>query len=489
MNVIVIGGGISGLATAHFLKRGGGAGGANDIDVTVIEPGAPGGVMGSVRREGFLCERGPQALLASAPAVQRLIDELGLRARVLTPRAQAKRRKLYRGGRLHDLPSSPPGLLFSSLLSVGGRFRVLREPFVRKQADAGDAPETLRDFAARRLGPEAADRLLVPAVMAIFAGDARALEAKSAFPALVAWEKEHGSLFRGALASVRANKGRPRGILSFPEGLGELASALAAELGPALVSGRAVKLTKGAVAPSYAGSEPRAGVHGGHWSVEVELTRARREGGPSTETLTADAVILACPPTAAAALLRDLAPAAAAAFEAIPVAPAAIVHLGFAGDGAALGMDLDAYGFIAARNEGVELLGCQYESSIFPERAPTGHVLLRAIVGGTFDPGALALEDDVLVRRTVEELGRLAGLNARPQFTAVWRHPLGIPQYTAGHAARVATIERALAAHPRLYATGNALRGVGLADCITRAALCAEAVAAPLASPPTAASP
>lgn len=478
MRVIVIGGGISGLATAHFLRTGSATAGAEAVDVTVIEPGTPGGVMGSLRREGFLCERGPQALLASAPSVQRLIDELGLRARVLSPRPEAKRRKLFRDGRLHDLPTSPPGLLFSSLLSVGGRLRVLREPFVRKRANEDGVPETLRDFAARRLGREAADGLLVPAVMAVFAGDARALEAQSAFPALVTWEREHGSLFRGAMASARANKGRPRGIVSFPEGLGELAAALDAELGPALVRGRALKLTQTSAGPPAASGAPGALAGSGRWNVEVELSRDEKGSGPSSATLAADAVVLACPATVSAGLLRELAPAAATALDAIPIAPAAIVHLGFSGDAAALGMDLDAYGFIAARDEGVHLLGCQYESSIFPERAPPGHVLLRAIVGGTFDPGALLLPDDALVRRTLDELGRVTGLKARPHFTAVWRHPLGIPQYTLGHAERVATIEGALASHAGLYATGNALRGVGLADCITRAALCALAVAA-----------
>jgi oxygen-dependent protoporphyrinogen oxidase len=137
-------------------------------------------------------------------------------------------------------------------------------------------------------------------------------------------------------------------------------------------------------------------------------------------------------------------------------------------------MDLDAYGFIAARGEGVHLLGCQYETSIFASRAPEDHVLLRAIVGGSFDPGALDLTDEALVSRTCEDLQRAAGLRQAPDFTAVWRHPLGIPQYTLGHAQRCATIAEGLKAHPGLFITGNALRGVGVADCIGNA----EALAA-----------
>jgi oxygen-dependent protoporphyrinogen oxidase len=180
-------------------------------------------------------------------------------------------------------------------------------------------------------------------------------------------------------------------------------------------------------------------------------------------------VVLAVPGTDAATLIAPLpgSGAAAAALRAVPLAPVAVACLGFRAP--KVGMDLGAYGFLVARGEGVRLLGCQYESSIFAERAPEGTVLLRAILGGTFDPEIVDASDEALTSQALADLKRVAGLDRDPDLVALYRYPAAIPQYDLGQAARVRAVDEALARWPGLHALGQSLRGVGLNDCIKAA--------------------
>ncbi len=177
---------------------------------------------------------------------------------------------------------------------------------------------------------------------------------------------------------------------------------------------------------------------------------------------------MATPAAATAALLEPHAPTAAAALRAIPHAPVAVACLGFR-DASRLGADLGAYGFVVARGEGLRLLGCQYDSTVFPGRAPEGGALLRALLGGTFDPALVEEDDDAIVGQALGDLGRAAGLRGSPDFAAVWRARPGIPQYDLAHPARVEAVDGELARLPRLAVLGNSLRGVGVADCIRAA--------------------
>jgi oxygen-dependent protoporphyrinogen oxidase len=294
-------------------------------------------------------------------------------------------------------------------------------------------------------------------VIGIYAGDAAHLSIRSALPRLYELEQKHGSVLRGALAQ-RGNRasggsgsdgaGPPRSF-SFPEGLEELPRGLAARLGARLVVARAAAVER----------------NGAGFRVQIE------SGGP----VDAERVVVTTPASVTARLLAPLAPAAATAIASVPHAPLAVTALGFRTASSAsgkldLGMDLEAYGFVVARGEGVDLLGCQYESSIFEQRAPAGAVLLRALQGGTFDPAIVDATDDEIATRAVADLRRVAGLRAEPDFVAVWRHPAGIPQYDLGHAARVQAVEADLARVPGLRVIGQATSGVGLNDGIAAAA-------------------
>jgi protoporphyrinogen/coproporphyrinogen III oxidase len=436
VRIAIVGGGISGLTAAHLLASRG-------HDLVLVDDGpVPGGLIASARRDGFLCERGPQALLDGAPEVRALLTSTGLAERALTAAPAARRRFVYVDGALRPFPSSPPGLLKTNLFGWRAKLRLFGEPFVTRAEPGGDRDESVLDFVARRFGAEAARRAAAPALIGIFAGDAAQLSVRAALPRLAVMEQEHGSVLRG-LFRRRGGTGLGKAT-SFPDGLGELPAALAGSLTGKLAPARAVTV------------EPR-GASGG-WRVVIATGAA----------VDAERLILATPADATAALLQPLAPEASAALRAIPHAPVAVVCLGFRA-GHDLGLDLDAYGFVAARSEGLQLLGCQYDSSVFPGRAPAGGVLLRALLGGTFDPAAVDADDDTLSARAVSDVRRATGLRRDPDFIDVWRARPGIPQYDLEHRARLRTIDGAVARWPGLSLIGNALRGVGLVDSIRAA--------------------
>jgi len=443
MKVAIVGAGIAGLTLAERLVAAG-------HDVTVIDPEArAGGLIRSERREGFLCETGPQAILSGRPDTRALLAAAGVEQRMIWAEPATRRRFVYIRGALRPLPANPPALLKTDLLGAMAKLRLAREPFVPKADPERD--ESVLAFVERRFGAEAARAIGAPAVIGVYAGDAANLSIKSALPRLWELEQKHGSVLRGAMAERKAQAGDgPMRSFSFPEGLEELPRALAEKLG-----GRRVVARAAALEPVGTG-----------WRVQLEP-------GAGPTHVDAERVVLATPGPVTAKLLAPLAPAAASALTSIPVAPIAVAALGFRA-GADLGMDLAAYGFIVARGEGPTLLGCQYETSIFAHRAPPGAVLLRALLGGTFDPAIVEATDDAIAARAVADLRTITGLRADPDFVAVWRHPAGIPQYDLAHAGRVGVLQDELRRHAGLLVLGQSTTGVGVNDGIAAAAALAR---------------
>jgi protoporphyrinogen/coproporphyrinogen III oxidase len=464
--VAIVGGGIAGLSVAHAVRAQ-----SPGADVVVLERGAH--VGGNIRSDvvdGYLCEAGPDGFLDNAPATLEFVDALGLTPRLVRSSDAARRRYIFRRGRLHEVPLSPDRFLTSPLLSLAGRLRVLAEPFAARPPRHD---ESILGFAERHIGREAAQVLVGSMVSGIFAGDARQLSLRSAFPKMHEMEAHYGSLFRAMLAKRRERRngngmGAPAGQLtSFVGGMQDLTIAAAASLGRAVRTG--VRVSRLQARTGLARSHPRP----------VGARAFSLGCGP--HQIEADAVVLAGPACETADLVRVCAPAAADLLAAVHTAPLAVVCLGY--DYAALAGErgvLDGFGFLVPRGEGPRILGALWESSIYPGRAPIGRALLRVMIGGATDPGAVELTDDELLAIIRADLHRTMGLSLEPELVHLTRHWRGIPQYTIGHQARLERIEAALAPHAGLFLAGNSYRGVSVNACIEDAPRIAGLVASHL---------
>ncbi len=462
--VAIVGGGIAGLAVAHALRAL-----APAADVVVVERGER--VGGNIRSEtidGYLCEAGPDGFLDNAPATLAFVEKLGLSGRLVRSRDEARRRFIFRHGRLHDVPLSAGAFLKTALLSPLGKLRILTEPLAARPPRHD---ESILGFAERHIGREAAHVLVGSMVSGVFAGDPSQLSLRSAFPKMHDMEAEYGSLFRAMLAKRRQRRddngvGAPAGRLtSFTDGMEALVRTAASALGSAVRTGcRATEL------------QVRRGVNDG---LGPRLVGAREFSlRCGTRLVEADAVVLAGPADASAELLRAAAPGAAALLASIHTAPLAVVCLGY--DDAALAAargPLNGFGFLVPRDEGPRILGALWESTIYPGRAPAGKALLRVMVGGATDLGAVDLTDGELIDLVRTDLARTMGLRLAPEFAHIVRHWRGIPQYTIGHAARLERIDAALAPCRGLFLAGNAYRGVSINACIEDAPRVAGAVA------------
>jgi oxygen-dependent protoporphyrinogen oxidase len=453
---IIIGAGIAGLTAAYQLRQRG-------WDISLLErEDRVGGVINSWRQDGFLLEGGPNSFLAS-PQATRLIGELGLVKEQTVADSQAPR-YIYFHNKLMPVPMGP-AFLFSSLMSLKGKLRIFAEPFIKARVDSGE--ESIGDFFRRRIGKEALDRLVAPFVSGVYAGNVEKLSLKASFPSLAEWEEQYGSMIMGAIRSRRKTpaasknsekEGSPngKGLCSFNEGLSTLTNALAKNLAGALMRSCQIEsISIGSQSPRY----------------QIRC----RQAGNSYEFVT-DILIMATPAAPAAQLLGAHLPALADELNAIEYAPMAIVYLNF--PARALAAPLNGFGFLAPRSEGLRLLGSVWSSSLFPARAPVGQTLLTNFIGGSHDPGAVDLSDEELIKIAGEELQRALAATSPPQAIGVRKLRRAIPQYTIGHAARVARIDDLLRAQMGLHLIGNYLRGVSVPDCIDRASdLAAQLVA------------
>lgn len=439
--VAVIGGGIAGLTLAHALRD------AGLDDVVVLEAAArAGGILRTERIDGYLVESGPNGWLDDAPETTSLVSRLGLADRVVRSDELSRRRYVYRRGALHPLPGGPGAFLRSRLLSTAAKLRLLGEPFVRSH---GSPDETVRDFAARRIGVQAADLLADLMVAGVFAGDPRALSMPASFPSVWALEAEHGGLVRGLVAKARAARKAPRGatrkrgqLVSFAGGMEDLVEALVDALGSVVQTDAAVKsLDRG----------PRG-------------YRVHLETGVVIE---ADVAAVCCPADAARRLVESLDGTLATELRGIASPPIAVVALGY--EESVLARPLDGFGFLVPRGESLGVLGVLWDSTVFPGRAPAGRVLLRAMLGGARDPRILDRSDDELVGGVRNDLATTMRLRAVPSLVRVVRHPGGIPQYNLGHLDRLARIDASELCHAGLYLGGNAYRGVSVNACIADA--------------------
>ena len=434
MRVCVIGGGLGGLTAARALVEAG-------FDAHVFEASSrAGGVVGTSTIDGFTREHAASSFLGgqSRGAVP-MCEKLGVPLETASPRAKA--RWIYLDGKLRALPRSPVQFLRSDLLTWRGKLDLLREPF---RAARVEGDESMHAFAARRFGAEAARAIVAPFVTGVYAADAHEISLEAGFPRLAELDAT-GGIARGfakqaAKAVLKRFAGSRRkkaaaGLFAPQGGLGSLIDALARELGPRLHLDRPVH----ALVPSEQG----VAVDGEAW----------------------DAAVLALPAEDAIALV-DSVPTLASRLAVFHRAPAAIVYLGYAA--AAVPRAVDGFGFLVAQGEDLRVLGVVFESVVWPDRAPAGHVLLRCIFGGGRDPEAATLSDAALIEHATRDVGVVLGASGAPTHASVVRWRRGVAQYQVGHRDHVRAAVTAARTH-RIALAGADYRGPGIND------LCADA--------------
>jgi protoporphyrinogen/coproporphyrinogen III oxidase len=443
-SVAIVGGGISGLATAHYLAKAG-------IASHLFEARQQlGGVIQTEHVEGCVVEGGPDSFLSAKPWAMDLITELGLASEVIGSNDHLRATFIWKGGKLIPLPDGVQFMVPTKLMPIAAtpllhwrtKLRMGLEYFHGRRR-AGGEDRTVANFVAGHYGQEVVDYLAEPLLSGIYGGDPAELSAASVLPNLVELESEYGSLTRGVLARRKAAAHEEKLPLfrTLRGGMAQLITALA---------GKATE------------------VHAAVERIERTANGFRlRAGG---DWLEAQHVVLACEAHQVAGLARPIDTELSALTGWIPYRSSMTVALGY--DRRDLQHPLNGFGFLVPKKERNRLVACTWVGTKFSDRAPDNMALLRCFLGETLEE-----RDEQIIAAVLIELREMMGVRARPRFTRVFRWPRSMAQYTVGHAQRVAGIEERVAAIPGLHVVGNGYRGIGIPDCVRMAKQVAERIA------------
>ncbi len=439
--IAIIGGGLSGLTLAYVLLSKN-----KDLELSVIESDSrPGGKVWTDKADGFLCEKGPNGFLDSKPKTLELCSSLGIDP--VRSNENSKKRFIVMNNRLNALPESPPAFLKSDIISWPGKLRMLYELIAAKGPD----DETVSDFIIRRLGKEALETLIDPMASGIYAGDPYTMSIKSCFPRIKELEQEYGSLIRAMIKiqkkkkQERKNAGdakvsvAPGGTLtSFVNGAQVLTDSLAEHIGNNLKLGLSVQ---------------------GMTKKDTSYVLHTSEGD-----IESDIVVLASPAYASSEILKDLDNEISDLLAAIPYPHVSVVCFGYGKEKVA--HSLNGFGFLIPHKERKNILGTLWDSSVFPNRASEGNVLLRSMTGGAKHPEVADMDDDKVINMVFDELKPIMGLKTDPDMARIYRWDRAIPQYLLGHSFKMDLMYKKLRNQAGIYLTGNAYRGIGINDCV-----------------------
>lgn len=421
-SVAIIGAGITGLTAAYRLKERG-------IPVTVYEASdRVGGVIRSVRENGYLAEFGPNSILETSPKIGALIKDLSLSDRCLVSLPTAENRYLVRNKKTVLLPTSPGKFFGTSLFSWPAKLRLFREPFIPPAP--ADIEESVAEFVLRRLGQEFLDYAINPMVAGVYAGNPAKLSVKHAFPKLHALEQKYGSLIKGQIRGAKERRQRGEVSkqdarkLSFDNGLQVLPDTLAARLGDAI--------------------QLRTGVQ----NIDGWLTGQH------------PAILFTIP----GYKLPEIAGLKVDALKAIYYPPVASIVLGFRRDQVV--HPLDGFGMLIPQVEGFRILGTLFSSSLFVNRAPEGHVTLTTYIGGARAPELALKPTNELIEMTLQDLGIILGVTGQPTFEHVVVYPKAIPQYEVGYGRFKDLMTEIETRSPGIFFAGHYRDGISLGDSL-----------------------
>jgi oxygen-dependent protoporphyrinogen oxidase len=447
IRVAIIGGGISGLASAFALEEPRRTGA---VGYTLYESSPHlGGVLRTEHIEGCIVEAGPDSFLTEKPWASDLCRTLGLGDQLIGSNDADRKTYILVRRRLIPMPDGlmfmvPTKILptgFSPLFSWGTKLHIARELFHPPTTSTSD--ESVASFVERHYGKEMVDRLADPLLSGVYGGEAASLSVRAVLPRFADMERAHGSLGRAMLAARKkvrriANKPAPL-FTSLKNGMQQLIEALVAQLDqPSLLSGNPVH----SIHPEAGGWTVSAGWKSDHF----------------------DAVILAVPTHAAAQLLAASSSDLSAELAAIGYSSSITVGLGY--DRGVRQSLPPGFGFLVPRSEGKRMLAATFVHNKFPHRAPADRALLRCFFAGSTAESIWQLSDEAVVAVVRNELEQILGLRAAPLFARVYKWKSAMAQYGVGHLERLDRIERLRQQLPKLALAGNGYRGIGVPDCI-----------------------
>lgn len=447
MKIAIIGGGISGLATAFYITKA-----RPDVQITLFEKNEQlGGSMTTQAIEGFFFEKGSNGFLSNKPDTLALIEESGCNDILIRSNDSARKRFIYKDF-LCPLPESPKAFLKTPLLSWMGKVRVACEYCIPPKKD--DTDETLQSFGYRRVGKEMTDVFLDAMVAGIFGSTPDKISVNAAFPAVVKLEKEYGGLFKGMIAKKKKEAGPGGVLMSFKQGVGTFIQRLAMVCNANIKTNCEVKDIK-----------PKNGKY-------VVTT--------SEEEMLFDKVILTTPSFISAQLFRNIDKYLAKDLEAIEYSPISIVGFGYN----ELSHPLDGFGLLTTTSAKKGILGVLWDSSIFNDRAPEGKKSVRVMIGGQRSPDLALKDDEELIKIAQKGILETMGISAKPDVVFVKRYERGIPNYGLGHQGKMVKIFNRLQQHKGLYLNSNAYFGVAVNDCVSNSKKCAQKVVEELNASP-----
>ncbi len=429
MKIAIVGGGISGLSTAFYIKKD-----RPDVEITLFEKEESlGGKMMTKEVDGFLFEEGSNGFLSNKPDTLELVKESGSEELLMRSSDDARVRFIYKDA-LHQLPESPAAFLKTPLLSFFGKLRVAGEIFVSAKKD--DSDETLQSFGYRRVGREMTDAFLDPMVAGIFASSPDKISVNAAFPAVVKLEKEYGGLFKGMLKKKKKDAGPGGVLMSFKGGVSSFIESLANSLNIEIKTGVSIDIL----------------------SRDDEKYTLHVEGKKEEF----DIIILSTPAYESAKIVSRIDTKLSEMLDDIEYSPISVVGLGYN----ELSHKLQGFGLLATSSAKKDVLGVLWDSSIFSDRAPKGKKALRVMIGGQRSPDLALKSEDELKNIAIKGVKETMGINKLPDVSYAKRWERGIPNYRLGHLKRMDELFEKLKEHKGLYLSSNAYFGVGLNDCV-----------------------
>lgn len=438
--IVIIGAGITGLATAHWLKKDG-------YEVTIIEANAEvGGSMISEKENGYLIDYGPNSGLETSPLIKTLVDDLNIQDKFIYANKAGNKRYILRNNKLHVLPTSPKDFLSTKLFSTKAKLRLGLEPFIGKSKDG--YYQSISEFVTRRLGSEFLDYAINPFVAGVYAGNPDKLSVKSAFPKLYRLEEIYGGLVKGTIKGARERKKsgeeskQSAAMFSFTDGMVTLPKALHSEFGDNVMLNSTVT------------------------SVDKldEKYLITFEYNASSSTLEADLIISTAPSYITSTIFNNIDSKLGDHLNNLYYPPVMVLYLGY--DKKHISQPLDGFGFLIPSKEKKNFLGALWSSVIFNDRAPEDKASFTLFVGGARSPELFRDDNKKLIDKVIKEFESLMGITGKHEFIKSMFWDKAIPQYNIGYVEHENYFKQFEESNPGIILAGNYVGGISVGDCI-----------------------